>query len=63
MKKCTIICNVHSGKGIKKKTLHKCEEILKQNGYETKIYITKYQGHAKELMKSLKPVDLVISLF
>lgn len=62
MKTCIIICNTHSGKGIKKKTLIKFENILKENDYDVKTYITKYQGHAKEIMKKINNADLVISL-
>ncbi|MBQ7140589.1 MAG: YegS/Rv2252/BmrU family lipid kinase [Bacilli bacterium] len=62
MKKCSIICNIHSGKGIKKKTLNKFENILRENDYLVETYITKYQGHAKKIMQNIDYADLVISL-
>lgn len=62
MKKCVVICNIHSGKGIKKKTLDKFEEILRDNDYDVETFITKYQGHAKEIIQQIVYADLVISL-
>lgn len=62
MKKCAIICNMHSGKGIKRNMLHKFEDTLYENGYITKTYITRYPGHAKKLMSGIDYADLVISL-
>jgi len=62
MKKCAIIVNPHSGKGIKRKMLKKFELILSEKGYEPKVYMTKYSGHAKNIVSTLDYVDLVISL-
>ena len=62
MKKCAIIVNPHSGKGIKKKMLHKFEEILTKNSYSYRTYITRYPGHAKNIVSGMEYVDLVISL-
>ncbi len=61
MKKCAIIINPHSGKGIKKKMLKKVEEILFENGYIPKVYITRYPGHAKNIVSGIDYADLVIS--
>lgn len=61
MKKCAIVVNPHSGKGIKKKVLEKIENLLYENGFETKLYMTKYQGHAKEIVSGMDYVDLLIS--
>lgn len=62
MKSCVVICNSHSGKGIKKADLIKFEEELKKRDYSVQTYITKYQGHAKKIMTDIDDVDLVISL-
>lgn len=62
MKNCIVIINPYSGKGIKKKILEKFEEILKENGYNSKIYFTRYPGHAKKIVSGITYADLVISL-
>ena len=41
MKECTLICNLHSGKGIKGKSIKKIIKILENYGYHTILHITK----------------------
>ncbi len=60
--KAVLIYNPASGKGIKKATLEKFENILKQYDYTPTIYKTNYPNHASEIIQTLKPVDLVISI-
>ena len=62
MKTCTIICNLYSGKGMKLKELHNLVPLFEKYGYKPDIYITEYQGHAKEITKKLKYTDLVVSI-
>lgn len=62
MKNCTVIYNPNSGKGIKEKELLKFSKILNDYGYNSNIIKTEYKGHAKEIVKSLKDTDLVISI-
>lgn len=38
-------------------------DVLKEYDYETDVYYTKYSGHAKKIIMSLKDdIDLVVSL-
>lgn len=63
MKKCVVIINPKSGdsKGIKE--VKKIETIIENYNYVVKIILTKYRGHAKEIMKNLdNDIDLVISV-
>ena len=62
MKKCVIIYNPHSGKKVKYKFLPQFKEILKKYDYESEIIYTEYKGHATEIVESLEPVDLVLSI-
>ncbi len=62
MKKCVIIYNPNSGKGIDDKTLSKIEKILKQYDYVGTIYKSMYKGHITNIVKNLDYVDLVISI-
>lgn len=62
MKKCVIIYNPNSGKGINDKTLSKIEKILKQYDYVGTIYKSMYKGHITNIVKNLDYVDLVISI-
>lgn len=62
MKKCVIIYNPNSGKGIDEKTLSKIEKILKQYDYVGTIYKSMYKGHITNIVKNLDYVDLVISI-
>lgn len=62
MKKCVIIYNPNSGKGIDEKTLSKIEKILNQYDYVGTIYKSMYKGHITNIVKNLDYVDLVISI-
>jgi len=62
MKKCVLICNKHSGKGLKDKALHALEELIRKNDYEVTTYITEYAGHALDIIQSIEVVDWVISI-
>lgn len=62
MKKCVLICNPNSGKNDKKTLVKQFVKILSEKSYETEVIFTKYSGHAKTIISSLKKVDLVISL-
>ena len=63
MKKCVLICNPTSGKGSKEKLTKEFQNILDENGYETKTYFTKYSGHAGKIAYGLADdIDLLISL-
>lgn len=62
MKKCVVIFNPNSGKGINESELNKVEKVLLDYGYEGIVYKSKYKGHAIEIVENLKDVDLVISI-
>ena len=62
MKNCAVIYNPNSGKGINEKQLIKLEQMLNLYEYHAYIYKTEYRGHAREIIKSLKHIDLVISI-
>lgn len=62
MKKCVIIYNPLSGKKVKFKYLSQFEKMLNNYGYEVEIIHTEYKGHTTEIVKSLEPVDLVLSI-
>ncbi|MGM9878218.1 MAG: diacylglycerol/lipid kinase family protein [Bacilli bacterium] len=60
MLKCVVIYNPNSGKLTNRNEIKKLYKILENYGYETEIKYTEYKGHAKELTKKLKDVDLLI---
>ena len=60
MMKCVVIYNPNSGKLTNRNEIKKIYKILENYGYETKIVYTEYRGHAKEITKKLKNVDLLI---
>lgn len=67
MKKAVFIYNPNSGKKTKKKIkqvadFSKIEKIFNEHNYDVEFIETEYAGHAKEIVKNLKPVDLVISV-
>ena len=62
MKKCALIYNPNSGKGIMTKCLDEYQEILTGYGYEPTFIKTEYSRHAIEIIESLEDdYDLVIS--
>ncbi len=61
MKECTIIYNPYSGNKKVKKYLSEIELYLKRKGYHATIMVTKYKGHATEIVENLSKSDLVMS--
>ena len=67
MKKSVFIYNPNSGKRTRKKIkmvadLGRIERIFKRHDYEVEFIKTKYQGHAKDIIRNLDYVDLVVSV-
>ena len=63
MKKCTLICNLESGKGIKKEEVGKIISLISKHGYDITYHITTKQGDAKSYIQTLDDnVDLVLSI-
>lgn len=63
MKKCVVIINPKSGKGISKKEIDKIGIILDKYNYEYNIILTEYRNHAYEIIQKLENnIDLVISV-
>lgn len=63
MKKAVIIFNPNSGnKKFKIEDIAKLQGIFEEYDYETVTYITRYHGHAREIVHALDPVDLVVSI-
>ena len=60
-KKCTVIINPTSGHGLNDKLAGEIGKVLIENGYDPIIHITKYRGHAEELIQDVKD-GLVISV-
>lgn len=62
MKKCAVIINPTSGKGVALKKIKQIRAVLDEYDYTYHMYITEYVGHAKEIVTNLEKVDLVISI-
>ena len=60
MKKCVVIYNPNSGKLSNRNDVKKLYELFENYDYETEIIYTEYAGHAKEITKKLKHVDLLL---
>ena len=60
MMKCVVIYNPNSGKLTNRNDIKKLYKIFENYGYEVEIIYTEYKGHAKEITKKLKDVDLLI---
>ena len=60
MKKCIVIYNPNSGRLTNRNEIKKIYKVLENYGYETEIKYTEYKGHAKEMTKSFKNVDLLL---
>lgn len=60
MMKCVIIYNPNSGKLSNRDDIKKIYKILENYNYDCEIIYTEYRGHAKEITKKLKDVDLLI---
>ena len=62
MKACELICNLESGKGIKKKELRKIIETINSCDYKVNLFLTEKNGDATEYVKNIKKADLVLSI-
>ena len=51
MKKCTVIINPTSGKGLNDELAEKISSVLENYNYESKVIITEYSGHAEEIIQ------------
>ena len=60
MLKCVLIYNPNSGRLTNRYEIKRIYKILENYGYETEIKYTEYKGHAKEMTKKLKDVDLLL---
>ena len=61
MKKCTVIINPTSGKGLNEQLADKISGVLNDYKYEANVIITKYAGHAEEIIQNVDE-GLVISV-
>lgn len=61
MKKCTVIINPTSGKGLNGELAGKISKVLDNYGYQNNVIITEYSGHAEEIMQNVDS-ELVISV-
>lgn len=61
-KKCLIIYNPNSGKGINTKLMDEYKKILHENGYYVDVLATKYQSHATDAVASCLDYDVVFSV-
>ena len=60
MMKAVLIYNPNSGKLTNRNDIKKLYKIFENYGYDVEIIYTEYKGHAKEITKKLKDVDLLI---
>ena len=60
MLKCVLIYNPNSGRLANRSDVRKIYKILENYEYDTEIVYTQYKGHAKEITKKLKDVDLLL---
>ena len=49
MRKCVVIINPKSGRGIDDNILNKFQTIIENYNYDVKIILTKYRKHAEKL--------------
>lgn len=61
MKKCVVIYNPNSGKDKSNEILNDIKNMLIENNYNVTIKCTEYKGHAREIIKIIDYVDLVIA--
>ena len=52
MKTCELICNLESGKGIKRPELNEIIKILKEHDYKTNLYITEKMAMPNAMLKN-----------
>ncbi len=62
MKKCCVVCNRHSGRGITDELLNRIKLTLEDYNYETDFEFTKGHKDATKIIKELDYHDLVISI-
>ena len=63
MKKCVVVINPKSGRGLNQNLARKIETILDNYNYDPKILFTKYRNHASEIVLGLdNDIDLLISV-
>lgn len=62
MKSCFIVYNPNSGKKNKNNFFDDMQRILLEYGYSSTIILTKYKGHAVNIVEKLSHVDLLISI-
>lgn len=62
MKKCILICNLESGKGIKENELNNIIKTINKYDYDVTLKITEKSGDAKEFVKNIDKADLVLSI-
>ncbi len=60
MLKCVVIYNPNSGKLTNRNEIKRLYKLLENYGYDTQIVYTEYKGHAKELVKKMDDVDLLL---
>lgn len=61
MKKCTVIINPTSGKGLNERLALKISNVLESHGYQAHVVITEYSGHAENVIQNISD-GLVISV-
>lgn len=61
MKKCTVVINPRSGKGLNDQLADKISSVLSKYNYEPNVIITEYRGHAEDIVKTAE-CDLLISV-
>ena len=62
MKKCILICNTHSGKGLTKEEVNQIIKTIKKYNYEVELYLTKKKNLTINYVKSIKKADLILSI-
>lgn len=62
MKKCLIVYNPNSGKKTRNDFYDDMKKILLEHEYSSSIVMTKYKGHAMEIVEQTPHVDLLISI-
>ena len=62
MKKCILICNLESGRGIKKQELDKIIAKIETFSYEVTLFITNNQGDATKYVEKIDDASLVLSI-
>ena len=58
--KCVIIYNPNSGKLTNRNSMNRIFRIFENYNYEIEVIYTEYAGHAKQITKKLKNVDLLV---